>query len=164
MGFWRKINYWKIMGMLCASTVGWSCQRDVQYEAYHNFQGMYWHADSVVYFQFEVEDVSKPYDLSYRVRNSLAYPYYNLYIKYELSGETGQIIRANMHEAILMEPKTGKPLGVGVGDLYDHKILLLENMRFEAPGIYRFSMNQYMRPDSLPSIFAVGVTLEPVKP
>jgi gliding motility-associated lipoprotein GldH len=59
-----------------------------------------------------------------------------------------------------MDEKTGKPMGDGLGDLFDHKIIALKNYRFPRAGKYTFKVRQYMRQDPLPAILSMGVSVE----
>ena len=61
-----------------------------------------------------------------------------------------------------MDEKTGKPMGDGLGDLFDHKIIALKNYRFPRAGKYTFKVRQYMRQDPLPAILSMGVSVETV--
>ena len=61
-----------------------------------------------------------------------------------------------------MDEKTGKPMGDGLGDLFDHKIIALKNYRFSRAGKYTFKVRQYMRQDPLPAILSMGVSVETV--
>ena len=62
---------------------------------------------------------------------------------------------------LLFDAKTGKPLGKsGIGDLYDHRFILLNNYKFKNKGKYRIVFEQFMRMDTLPGIMAVGLRVE----
>ena len=71
-----------------------------------------------------------------------------------------------MEELILFDSKTGKPLGDGLGDIFDHKFKIksLSNYRFPKAGEYTFSVEQNMRQDPLLGVMSVGVSVEPVRP
>ena len=60
----------------------------------------------------------------------------------------------------LMDAKTGRPLGSGIGDIYDHQFELLHDLKFNAAGTYKIILKQYMRKDPLPGILAVGIRVE----
>ena len=61
----------------------------------------------------------------------------------------------------LFDAKTGKPSGKsGIGDLYDHRFLLLQNYQFPKPGKYKIVLEQFMRMDTLPGIVAIGIRVE----
>jgi gliding motility-associated lipoprotein GldH len=60
----------------------------------------------------------------------------------------------------LFDATSGKPLGDGLGDIFDHRILALSDYRFETAGTYRFKIEQYMRQDTLPMILSMGLRVE----
>lgn len=138
----------------------WSCDPARVYERNVDLAEAVWHKDSLVHFQMDVQDATLPYHLSVNVRNGSAYPYYNLYVKYTLADSTGAILQSDLRDFHLFDPKSGKPLGDGLGDLFDHRFLLVENLKFTGPGTYRLSLQHYMRVDQLPLVVSVGARLE----
>ncbi|MGB0522216.1 MAG: gliding motility lipoprotein GldH [Flammeovirgaceae bacterium] len=136
----------------------WACNDGVVYNEFKDLEANNWHYDSMAIFNFRAEQ-GKPHDLFYNIRYNLDYPYYNLYVKYELSDAQGNLLRSSLQEANLMHPDTGVPLGSGES-IFDSKLPLLEQYEFPATGDYQFKIKQYMRLDTLPGILAVGVTLE----
>ncbi len=113
-------------------------------------------------FVFNITDTTQTYTVYYLVRNSVAYPYYNIYLKRFLTDEKKKSISEALNELALMSERTGKPLGDGLGDLFDHKIVALKNFRFPHRGQYTFKVRQYMRQDPLPEILSIGISVESV--
>lgn len=140
----------------------WACDPARVYERNVDLAEAVWHKDSLVHFQINVADTSVPYHLSVNVRNASAYPYYNLYLKYALTDSVGKILHSELKDFHLFDPKSGRPLGDGLGDLFDHRFRILENMKFPGPGSYRLSVQHYMRVDQLPLVVSVGARLEKV--
>ena len=136
------------------------CDGSRVFEEKITFSNLYWHKDNVATFNFEIEDTDAAYNLFYTIRNSSTYPYYNLYVNYDLRDSVGQAVKQDLQEMVLFDSKTGKPKGSGSGDLFDHKIPVLENLRFENKGAYRLKLTQYMRLDSLPDIASIGLRIE----
>jgi len=66
-------------------------------------------------------------------------------------------LSASLHELLLLDPKTGKPLGSGSSDTYDLQAPALKGVRFPKVGTYKLKLTQYMRRDPLPQVLAVGV-------
>lgn len=109
-------------------------------------------------FSFEITDTTARYDVYFNVRNAADYGFYNLYLKHTLTGPDGRPAGpALLHQMVLMDPKTGEPLGAGAGDIFDHQFLALPHQRFAKPGTYKLTLEQYMRQNQLPGIMAVGV-------
>ncbi len=117
-------------------------------------------ADSTVQFEFEITDPSQTYNLHYNVRNSISYPYHNLYVQYTLEDSAGQVLSKALQNMNLFDPVTGKPLGDGLGDIFDHRIMAIPNQSFPEAGWYRFNIQQFMRQDSLPLILSMGLRVE----
>jgi gliding motility-associated lipoprotein GldH len=139
-----------------------ACDPARLYEKNQDLEGYQWYIDTIPAFKFAVKEANVPYNLYYNIRNASAYPYYNLYVTYYLSDSTGKVLTSRLQELTLMDPKTGKPLGDGMGDIFDHRIQALGNYRFPYPGTYTFKVKQYMRKDPLPGIMSVGLRVEKV--
>lgn len=149
--------------VLCSLLFLCACDNSRVFEGYKDFTNRKWSAREVVTFDFEIQNANLPYNLYYRVRNTLSYPYYNLYITYEIVDSQGKVLVAKMIDNNLMHPQTGEPLGSGSGDLFDNQFVLLSNHQFLAAGKYQVRLHQYMRVEELPEILAVGMRVEKVE-
>ncbi|NML67811.1 gliding motility lipoprotein GldH [Hymenobacter sp. RP-2-7] len=115
-------------------------------------------------FTFNIADPAARYDVYFNVRNASGYGFYNLYIKHTLTGPTGRLVGpALLHQLVLMNPKTGEPLGSGAGDIFDHEFLALRQVKFPRAGTYKLTLEQYMRQNKLPGIMDVGIRVEKMK-
>lgn len=154
----RKITQFTL---LLAVTSFLSCDSNAIFKDHEDIDDGVWYVKNEPSFTFEITDISQPYNVYYLVRNSIGYPYYNLYVKRFLLNEKNKIVNEALNELILMDERTGKPMGDGLGDLFDHKIVALKNYRFPKAGKYTFKVRQYMRQDPLPGIMSMGVSVEP---
>jgi gliding motility-associated lipoprotein GldH len=136
-----------------------ACGKDYTYEGYKTLPKKEWIVDSVASFPFKITEQTKFYTLSYTIRNTLRYPYYNIFVNYELLDASGKVLLSKQMDNNLLNPKTGEPYGTGLGDMYDHDFLLLENYHFPTAGDYTLKLKQQMRLDTLPEIVAVGVKI-----
>lgn len=125
-----------------------------------DFEGNNWFEKNVPSFAFTIDDPTVTYNVFYNVRNTLAYPYSNLYLTRYLVDEKGKVINTQLDELTLADSKSGKPFGSGLGDIYDHKILVLKAYKFPAKGKYAFRIKQFMRQNPLPEVLSVGITVE----
>jgi len=141
-----------------------SCDTNAVYKEYTDIEDGKWYIKNTPSFTFEIEDASVPYNIYYNLRNSLSYGYYNLYLTRYLRDASGKEIESRLDELILMDPKTGKPTGDGLGDIFDHKFLMKRDYRFPKPGKYTMQIRQYMRQDPLLNILSVGITVEKANP
>lgn len=136
-----------------------SCDRNRVSEKHIDVDS-YWRADAVAHFEFNVPNKQQDYNLFFYVRNGVNFPHANLYFKYFLKDSVGVILESELVNFQLFHPKSGYPLGNGVGDLFEHEYELLTKYRFPYKGVYNISFQQYMRYDSLPEIYSVGYRLE----
>ncbi|WP_428667295.1 gliding motility lipoprotein GldH [Runella sp.] len=136
------------------------CDSNSEYKDHEDIEDGQWYVKNEPSFTFEITDTTQTYNVYYLVRNSIGYPYYNLYVKRFLLNDRKKIINEALNELILMDEKSGKPLGDGLGDLFDHKIMALKSYRFPRKGKYTFKIRQYMRQDPLPEILSMGISVE----
>ncbi len=137
-----------------------ACDQNRVYEQNIDLENKIWIADSLLTFQFDTKDISNKYNLYFNIRNTAAYPFENLYVTYTLSDTLGNEIDKKLINHNLFDPKTGKPFGSGLGDVFDHQFIILKDYKFERPGPYLFHLQQYMRRDSLPEIMSAGLRVE----
>lgn len=152
--------------LLCIATLFalLACDKQRVYEKNIDLTGNQWYIDTIPSFTFRIDEPSRPYNIYYNIRNAVTYPYYNLYVTYYLQDSTGKAISSHLQNLTLADAKTGKPLGNGLGDIFDHQILSLKNYQFPHAGTYTFRIKQYMRQDPLPLIVSVGVRVEKAQP
>lgn len=141
-------------GMLCLLT---ACDPNRVFEENTDFPNYSWDVQQKPAFTFAIEDTTALYDVYFNVRHASAYGFYNLYVKHTLTGPAGQVGQPQLHQMLLLDPKTGEPKGSGTGDIYDMQLLALPNQRFVKPGNYTLTLEQYMRQAQLPGLMAMGV-------
>ncbi len=140
-----------------------SCDSLRVYEKNVEIEKQQWFKDSVVILDFEIQDIKTAYNIYFNIRNASTYPYHNLYITYTLTDSTGQTLETELIDHNLFDPIMGTPLGTsGLGDIFDHQFLILENYRFNYRGWYYLKLEQTMRIDPLIDILAVGCRIEKV--
>lgn len=138
-----------------------SCDGQRIFEKNTDFHSRFWNVSEQPEFTFAVTDSIASYNLYCNVRNSLDYPYARIFINWTLSDSTGAVLEKDLAQYMLFDEKTGEPFGEsGLGDIYDHRILLISNYQFPATGQFKVSLEQYMRTDTLAGILAVGARLE----
>jgi len=138
-----------------------SCDEQRVYEMNTDFHSRYWPVLEKPVFEFEVADTLATFNLYANVRNSLDYPYANIFLTWYLQDSAGVQLEKDLVRQLLFDEKTGEPFGdSGLGDIYDHRIPLKTNHRFPYSGKYKMAVEHYMRTDTLSGILAVGLRVE----
>lgn len=124
-----------------------------------------WQVDNRPSFELELapEDTAFYYNIYVNFRHTDAYPYNNLWllIRTFVPGDsTGTVRRVELPLA----DTYGKWLGNGLDDIFEHRIPIQQNALFPKPGTYRFSFEQNMRQNPLPSVMSVGLRIEKAAP
>jgi gliding motility-associated lipoprotein GldH len=139
------------------------CDGTRVYEQITDFAQRQWVISEKPEFEFVIDNTNEKYNLYLNVRNSVSYPYSRFFFTYYLHDSTGVELQKNLMGEFLFDAKTGKPFGKsGIGDLYDHRFLLLKDYQFKNKGKYAVTFEQFMRMDTLPGILAVGLRVEKV--
>ncbi|QRR04252.1 gliding motility lipoprotein GldH [Dyadobacter sandarakinus] len=152
--------------MICLAGLAlltFSCDKNVVYKAHEDVEDGLWYIRNKPSFKVEITDTLARYNLYYLVRNTLQYPYYNLYLTRNFTGPDQKPISKTLEEVYLSNEVTGKPFGHGLGDLFDHKIPFLKNYQFKRSGTYTIELSQSMRQNPLPFIMSVGISVEKVE-
>lgn len=137
------------------------CDSNRVFEDYKEFNDRTWKINDRVYFDFEIKDTTKKYNLYYNVRNSLEYPYARIFVNYSLKDSIHTELTSALASNYLFDQKTGSPLGrSGLGDVFDNQFILLRNHSFITKGVYQLSLEQFNRQDSLHGVIAVGIRVE----
>lgn len=134
-----------------------ACGRNSLYEKNADLDKRIWIADSTVSFTFEVTDPSPAYDVYLNVRNTLSYPYQNLYILSDLKDADGQSLTQQLNNIQLFDARSGKPFGKGLGDIFSHEYKAMSGYQFPDTGQYTLVLQQYMRRDTIPELLSVGI-------
>ena len=138
-----------------------SCDDDRVFEQITDLDNREWLVSEKPEFEFEIDNSGAQYNLYCNIRNSVSYPYSRFFFTYYLQDSTGAEVKTALVTEYLFDAKTGKPFGKsGIGDLYDHRFLLVKNHQFKHKGKYRVKFEQFMRTDTLSGILAVGLRVE----
>jgi gliding motility-associated lipoprotein GldH len=151
--------------MLLGFPLLYACDNTRVFEQNKDIQNHAWHKDSTLHFQVNISDADMPYHIYYNVRNSVSYPAQNIYLHIEIQDSTGRTLSSDLNNIELFDPKTGKPYGDGLGDIFDHRVRVLENFQFPYAGPYQIDVEHRMRDkimvdNRLPHIMSVGVRIE----
>jgi len=139
------------------------CDPARMYENYNNFTGQCWPANEKPSFSFIITDTTTAYNLYANLRHDNRYAFANLYFTFTLS-DSANVLHRQLLTADLYDRKSGRPLGSsGLGYIFNHRIALLRQYRFKAPGTYSLQLEHFMRTDTLCGIRSVGLRIERFK-
>ncbi len=142
-----------------------ACDDTRVYEQITDFEERVWIVSSKPVFEFVIDDSTQRYNLYADIRNTVSYPYSRFFFTFYLQDSIGTEIHKNLKTEFLFDSKTGKPFGKsGIGDLYDHRFLLLKDYEFKNGGKHQVVFEQFMRMDTLSGITAVGLRVEKSAP
>ncbi|MEO8473594.1 MAG: gliding motility lipoprotein GldH [Chryseolinea sp.] len=151
----------RVLLALCMMALLSACDGNRVYEDIKDFDERQWMATEKPSFEFIVDDVNARYNLYSDIRNSVSYPYSRFFYTYYLQDSSGTNLQKKLMTQYFFDAKTGEPFGKsGIGDLYDHRFLLLKGYQFKEKGTYRIVFEQFMRMETLPGMVAVGLRVE----
>jgi gliding motility-associated lipoprotein GldH len=156
----------RIFIVICFTSLGAfsGCDENRVYDTHIDIENALWPENKELNYDFEIKDHQQAYNVIYNIRYANTYPYYNLYLHYYLADSAGKVLKDHQLHMDLFDSKTGKPLGKGLGDLFDGTFLNqdLKAYRFPYAGKYKMKLRQYMRQSQLQGISSVGVKVEKV--
>ncbi len=135
-----------------------SCDSTKVFESNYDFEENSWNLDTIPTFEFQIED-ALPKNVIINLRNSISYPYQNLYLSYTLTDSLDNELESGLIDLQLFDQKTGKPFGKG-NSLYEHQNKVLTDFTFPHKGKYKLAIAQYMREIDLKEIASVGLRVE----
>ena len=140
-----------------------SCtDENIAFEDFHPFKNSLWERSKRVSFEFEVLDTVRTTEISYQIRNNHQYPYSNLYLNYKILYSSFTVIKKNVQEMYLYNPKSGKPLGNTslLNDTQDSELLFASH-KFLKPGKYTINIQHQMRDnEGINGIDAIGILVK----
>jgi gliding motility-associated lipoprotein GldH len=158
------MRYIKLLSIILITSLFAGCGNDRIYDTYVDIKNGFWNEKEELVFDFVIaeKDTKGLYNIIYNIRYANTYPYHNLYVHYYLLDSAGKDISNHLQHMNLFKPTTGEPLGKGLGDLYDARILAIQKLKFPYPGKYKMKVKQYMRQAQLPGITSFGISIEPI--
>jgi len=126
-----------------------SCQTDVVYSQFHPISSEQWHADSIVRFDYTIEDTTIDYKMLLYVRHTERYPYQNMW----LFINDGQ--RADTIEFYLADDR-GCWLGDKQHGFIEMPVLIEQNYHFPDTGTYYMTIQHGMRDSLLRGVTDIG--------
>ncbi len=135
-----------------------SCDHRRIFEEYKPIGFKGWHKDSAMVFSIHLAESYRKYNMYLNVRNRGTYPNRNLWLSVAMHYPDGRF-RTDTVEMILADP-SGKWKGSGIGDLFDCRMLYMQDVLLPDTGMYQVIIKQAMRPMRLKGIQDIGFRLE----
>lgn len=111
-------------------------------------------------FEFTIKDTASLYQVFFVMRHTEKYNYNNIWINL-YSQQPGDTLRKAPFELQLATNEKGW-LASGMDDIYEHRIQLIQPVRFKA-GTYKLILENIMREDPLQHVLNVGIRIEKVQ-
>lgn len=138
-----------------------SCKQANLYERIQNVPKAEWSSDFKPSFSFDIQDTAAFYNLYVTIRHTNTYPFNNIWLmaNLQLPGDSSKEQKLDLTLA-----GTDKWLGIGMDDIYEHRIpLTTRPIQFKRSGTAVFSLQNIMRQDPLPGVMQVGFRIEKVE-
>ncbi len=134
-----------------------SCNFNAVIDTNQSIEDNQWLYANVAKADFEITDVTKPYQVNFKLRINTDYRYSNLFVLATFKDAKG---RKKLRYQFKLAKEDGQWLGKGSGDLYTYSFPLLNNHRFADTGKYSIEIEQNMRDNPLVGISDVGIEVK----
>jgi gliding motility-associated lipoprotein GldH len=135
-----------------------SCKHKTFYQKIDRFPSEVWNIDTLLVYEFTIVDSLQYYNFYVDVRNSIAYPYQNLFLFFKTQFPDSTVYTDTLN-CILCDAY-GRWKGKGSGRIKENRVILKSKVRFPQKGTYIFSAQQAMREIDLNGIVNFGITLQ----
>ncbi|MFY7652890.1 MAG: gliding motility lipoprotein GldH [Chitinophagaceae bacterium] len=138
-----------------------SCQTIDLYEKQVSFSTQEWHSSNQPSFEFEITDTTAKYQIFVVIRHADAYRYNNIWLNVTTQSPTGENYKQQLE--LTLGDNTKGWLGTGMGDIFDHRVLITRSPIPLKKGKYRFTLQQTMRENPLQYVLQAGIRVEKIK-
>ncbi len=149
-----------IVYILLSIVVLSSCQTTVYEEIKTIDNGKFVYNDTIS-FDLNIYTTNKPYNVYIDIENTDNYKYSNLFLFVYITSPDNNTIVDTID--VFMADYKGKWVGKPKGENYYGKYLFKQAVAFPKQGIYKTSIVQGMRDDTLKGINKIGLTLQETK-
>jgi len=141
-----------VIGLIALAASFTSCRNDIVYSRFSTISSEKWQMDSVVRFDYTIEDAQAAYQMIIHVRHTERYPYQNMWL-FVNDGH-----RADTLEFYLADDR-GQWLGDKHHGFIEMPVLFEENYHFPDTGTYYLEIAHGMRDSLLRGVTDVGVEI-----
>ena len=133
-----------------------SCSKEIVYNDFRPVPDKIWDKQSDFVFEFELKDATIPYDITLQLRNSVFYPYQNLWVLFDQL-HLSEIVLNDTIEYRLADD-FGRWTGNGI-TLFQNQFPVKTNYHFPDTGKYTISIRHGMQDDGLKGIENIGLQI-----
>lgn len=153
------MNSFKVfmLTLLGAAILFSGCQTNAIVDSNMSMPSRNWTYANKVKVYLDITDISKQYDIRFKLRHTADYAYSNIFVLLQIKG-AGLKVQTKRYEYRLAQPD-GQWNGSGSGDLFTYSLPLLTNYTFPVPGRYELEVEQNMRDNPLKGISDAGITV-----
>ncbi len=149
----------RFLFVLCISILFFSaCGPEVIFEKKLEIPASGWTYQDTLHYEFEIMDTSKVYNLFLDLGHTTDFSSQNLYVKLYTGFPNGQ--RPAQRLSIDIADKTGAWLGKCSGEKCQLDLPIQSNAYFNQLGTYSFTVEQFMRVDSLAEVLSAAFRIE----
>lgn len=136
-----------------------ACNNNVVYDENKEVNQRAWKTTDKLYYEIDITDTIKSYKLAINIRNTIEYPYSNIYFYMNTILPNGKVTKCDTIECYLAYPD-GTWKGKGNSKIRDNRFWIAKNVKFEQKGKYTFELRQATIDSTLKGICDVGLHLE----
>lgn len=136
-----------------------ACNNNVVYDENKEVNQRAWKTKDKLYYEIDITDTIKSYKLAINIRNTIEYPYSNIYFYMNTILPNGKVTKCDTIECYLAYPD-GTWKGKGNSKIRDNRFWIAKNVKFEQKGKYTFELRQATIDSTLKGICDVGLHLE----
>ncbi len=151
----------KTLLLVAVITLLTACSRGRIYEEHRELANYTWNRFDNLIFETEIEDADASYDIYIAIRHITQYPYKNLMITTIMKTPSGE--ERFLDYDLKIRGENDKPLGKGMGDIWDINIPLRKNFKFLKPGPLIIEFENRMPRSGISGIMEIGLILEKCK-
>lgn len=136
-----------------------ACNFNVVYDENKEVNQESWKTTDKLYYEIDIKDTLKTYKLAINIRNTIEYPYSNVYFYMNTILPDGKVTKKDTIECYLAYPD-GTWKGKGNSRIKDNRFWIAKNVKFNQIGKYTFELRQATTDSLLKGISDVGLHLE----
>jgi gliding motility-associated lipoprotein GldH len=140
-----------------------SCTQDIGvFEKDISLPGQEWESSFKPQIIFSVSDTSSLYNIYLVFRHTDAYNYNNIWIRAIVQEPGDPKPKSRQYDLTLATNDKGW-LGSGMDDIYEQRVLIQAETKFNRIGDYHFTLEQIMREDPLLHVLDAGLRVEKIR-